>query len=112
MSKRESYCPNLTRGGQGLQIAQPTKTASCIGGFSSGLANPPQLLALTLSPLPRSLSVSKEVFSHHVLRRHHLDCNILLPNGLVGTPGKTFDSETICLVFLLFAKWLINVFAF
>lgn len=64
-------------------------TASCIGGFSSGVADPLQLLPLTLSPLPGSLSVSKEVFSHHILRRHHLDCSILLLNGLVGTPGKT-----------------------
>ena len=87
--KRESYCPSLTRGGWGVLMANTAKTASGMAGFSFGLSDPPALVALTLAPLPGSLSVSKEVFSRHVLRRHHLDRNILLLNGLVGTPGKT-----------------------
>lgn len=65
-------------------------------------------MALTLSPLPGSLSVIEEVFSHHILWLHHLDCCVLLLDGLVGTPGKTL----IHLVLFMVAKWLINVFAF
>ena len=69
-------------------------------------------LVLTLSPLPGSLAVIKEVFSHHVFRLHLLDRRLLLLDGLVGTSGKTLRRTHICLAFLLAARWLISVFAF
>lgn len=68
-------------------------------------------MALMLSPLPGSLSVIKKVFSHHVLRLHHLDRCILLLDGLVGTPGKTLRGTPICLVLLVVARGFIDVFA-
>lgn len=71
------------------RVFQPSKTVSCTGGFSFELSDRPQLTALTSLPLPGSLSDIKEVFPHHLLRLHHLDCGILLLDGLVGTPGKT-----------------------
>lgn len=37
---------------------------------------------------PCSFSGFKEVFSHHVLWRHRLDCSIFLFDGMVGTSGK------------------------
>ena len=77
--------------------------SGCIGGLSS---------ALILTPLPGSLSVIKEVFSHHILWLHHLDRSILLLDGLVGASGKTLILTYISLAIFLVAKWLINVFAF
>lgn len=68
-------------------------------------------MALTLSPLPGSLSVVKKVFSHHVLWLHHLDRCILLLDGLVGTPGKTLRGTPICLVLLMVAKGFVDVSA-
>lgn len=99
-------------------IAKPVKMGgneggvAGIGGLSFSLPDPPHCMALTLSPLPGSLSVIKEVLSHHVLRLHHLDCCILLLDGVVGTPGKTLIVTLIHLVLLVVAKWLISVFAF
>lgn len=38
------------------------------------------------------LSVVKEVLSHHLPGCHLLDCMLLLPDGVVGSPGKQFSN--------------------
>lgn len=45
---------------------------------------------------PFQLPVIQEVLPSHVLGFHHLDCSILLPYGLVGSPG-TQTKHLTCL---------------
>lgn len=55
----------------------------------------------------------QEVLPCHVLRLHHLDRSFLLPDGVVGTPGKTAGGTRLPgLSLVLLVKWSINVFAF
>lgn len=60
---------------------------------------------------PGSLSDIEKVLPHHVLRLNHLDCNILLLDGVVGTSGKTLRVKPIGLVSLMAAKQSLSVVA-
>lgn len=55
----------------------------------------------------------QEVLPYHVLWLHHLDRSFLLPDGVVGTPGKTASGTRLLgLSPALVVTWSINVFAF
>lgn len=41
------------------------------------------------------LSVIKEVLPHHLPGCHRLDCCLLVPNGVVGSPGRTISQDIV-----------------